>query len=234
MKNLTSWEIKKFEKVTSTNDVAKHIPNKEAKKIVVVANTQTNGRGRRGNKWVSQSGNLFFSQVFENKVCPSQLAFISSLSLVKTIKSFFPQAEVSIKWPNDVLIDEKKTSGILIETADNGSIIIGTGVNMVTHPQKTQTSYATTCLQELGKIDNNEFLQLYLSIFDKYYNISLDDFSLIREKWLNYAARINQKIKVRLKNSIDEGVFIGIDEQGFLLLKKDNIITKISVAEVFF
>ena len=61
-----------------------------------------------------------------------------------------------------------------------------------------------------------------------------ENFAFIREKWLDYAARLNQKIKVKRKDNIDEGIFCGIDEQGLLLLKQDDKQVKISVAEVFF
>jgi biotin-(acetyl-CoA carboxylase) ligase len=99
---------------------------------------------------------------------------------------------------------------------------------------KYQTTYSTTNLKSLGDIDNNEFLKQYLINFDKNYIICINDFSLIRKKWLSYAARLNQEIKVKRKDNIDIGIFRGIDEHGFLLLEQSGKQQKISVAEVFF
>lgn len=234
MLNKNKWNIEKFDEVTSTNDVAKQKSEYNNDKLIIVADSQTNGRGRRGNKWISQKGNLFFSQLFASQVNISHLVFVSSLSLVETIKSFFPKADIAIKWPNDILLNEKKTAGILIETTDNEMTIIGIGLNMISQPEETQTIYPVTNLNVLGKIDNYKFLYKYLENFDKNYIICQDNFAFIREKWLDYAARLNQKIKVKRKDNIDEGIFCGIDEQGLLLLKQDDKQIKISVAEVFF
>ena len=234
MQNQTLWNIEKFDEVTSTNDVAiqKSVNNSDS--CVIVAKTQTSGRGRRGNKWISQTGNLFFSQVFTSKIAVSYLAFVTSLSISETIKNFFPSADVAIKWPNDVLIDEKKVSGILIEVTENEAVVIGIGVNVVNNPDQDQTSYSTTNLLTMGAINNDKFLKQYLINFDKNYAICQNSFAQIREKWLKYAARLNQKIKIKYNNKYDEGIFKGIDEDGLLLLEQGNKQIKISVAEVFF
>ena len=234
MQNCGLWKIIEFDEVTSTNDVAKHNAESNPSNMVIVAKSQTNGRGRRGNRWISQKGNLFFSQLFDNKTNVSDLAFVASLSLAEAIKKIFPASDITIKWPNDVLINEKKVSGILIETADNDMVIIGIGVNMVCNPDENQTAYPTASLKILGEADNNEFLKQYLESFDKNYAICQNDFASIRKNWLKYAARLNQKIKVKRKDKIDEGIFNGIDEQGLLLLEQDNKQLKISVAEVLF
>ncbi len=234
MPNKNEWNIEKFDEVTSTNDVAKQMAGYNNDKLIIVADSQTDGRGRRGNKWISQKGNLFFSQLFVSQVNVSHLVFVSSLSLVEAIKSFFPKADITIKWPNDILLNEKKIAGILIEITDNEMIIVGIGVNMISRPEELQAIYPVANLNVLGKIDNDKFLYKYLENFDKNYIVCQNDFALIREKWLTYAARLNQKIKVKRKDNIDEGIFCGIDEQGLLLLKQDNKQVKISVAEVFF
>ena len=228
------WNIKKYNEVTSTNDVAKSLAEADCRKTVIVAEHQTAGRGRRGNSWISQKGNLFFSQVFNHKSNISELVFVSSLSLLETIKSFYPSLNISIKWPNDILINDKKTAGILIEKADNDMVIIGIGVNIYQSPKIEQVSYPTACIDETGGLDKDDFLLKYLSIFDNNYAISMKDFNIIRENWLKNVTRLNQKIKVKRKDKIDEGIFKGIDEQGLLLLEHNNKIIKISTGEVFF
>ena len=228
------WIIKKYNEVTSTNDVAKVIAETDCSNTVILAEHQSLGRGRRGNSWISQKGNLFFSQVFNHKSNISELVFVSSLSLLETIKSFYPSLNISIKWPNDILINDKKTAGILIEKADNDMVIIGIGVNISQSPKIEQVSYPTACIDETGELDKDDFLLKYLSIFDNNYAISMKDFNIIRENWLKNVTRLNQKIKVKCKDKINDGIFKGIDEQGFLLLEHNNKLTKISTGEVFF
>ena len=233
MQNL--WNLEKYNEVSSTNDVAKDRSFETKENLVVVADIQYLGRGRRGNKWMSQRGNLFFSQLFYSKTVNSNLAFVASLSLVEAIKNISEIKSVSLKWPNDILIDMKKVAGILIEQADNGMTIIGIGVNLVAHPNEQQTSYPSTDLISNGvKIPREKLLSEYLSYFDKNYELCLKNFNIVREKWLKFASGLNQKIKVKIKDEIKEGIFKGIDEQGLLLLQQDNDIIKISVAEVFF
>lgn len=233
MQNL--WNLEKYNEVSSTNDVAKERAFDTKENLIIVADAQYMGRGRRGNKWVSQRGNLFFSQIFSSKVTNSNLAFITSLSLVEAIKNISQIKNISLKWPNDVLINMKKVAGILIEQADNGMVIIGIGINLLAHPNEQEISYPTTDLASNGvNISREKLLSEYLSCFDKNYELCLKDFDMVRKKWLKFASGLNQKIKVKRKDEIKEGIFKGIDEQGLLLLQQDNDIIKISVAEVFF
>lgn len=233
MQNL--WNLEKYNEVSSTNDVAKERANNCRDNLIIVADMQYFGRGRRGNKWVSQKSNLFFSQLFLSQTNISNLAFVASLSLAEAIKNISHSCDISIKWPNDVLLFEKKVAGILIEQTDNDMVIIGIGVNLGIHPSQEETSYESTDLMSHNiNITREKLLSEYLSCFDKNYELCLDDFGLVREKWLGLASHINEKIKARLKDKVEEGIFKGIDEQGLLLLQQDNEIIKISVAEVFF
>ncbi|MBR2923182.1 MAG: biotin--[Alphaproteobacteria bacterium] len=233
MQNL--WNLEKYNEVSSTNDVARERSLHTKENLVVVADIQYLGRGRRGNKWVSQRGNLFFSQLLATETINSNLTFVASLSLAETIKNISKIKNISLKWPNDVLIDMKKVAGILIEQADNGMIIIGIGVNLIAHPNEQETSYPSTDLSSNDiNISREKLLSEYLSYFDKNYELCLKNFDIIRKKWLKFACGLNQKVKVKYKDTIKEGVFKGIDEQGLLLLQQDKDTIKISVAEMFF
>lgn len=233
MQNL--WIVEKYNEVSSTNDVAKQRAASIKDNLVVIADMQYFGRGRRGNKWISQRGNLFFSQLFSSQANTSDLAFVASLSLVEAIKNISDIKNISIKWPNDVLIFEKKVSGILIEETNNNKVVIGIGVNLTDHPDSSKTSYPTTDLKSNHiEVSKEKLLLEYLSCFDKNYELCLNNFDIIRQEWLKYASHLNKKIKVKRKDKIDEGIFKGIDEQGLLLLQQEDKITKISVAEVFF
>ena len=231
MQKSKDWTIKKYETVTSTNDIAKESFCDE-NKIVIVAKKQLSGRGRRGNIWISQSDNLFFSMLFRADTDISNLTFVSSLSIAETISNISDNIKPEIKWPNDVLIENKKVSGILIEGLPEQRVIIGIGVNTNSHPNETDFE-ATNIASRTTKINNDVFLREYLQIFDKNYKLCLRDFGFIRQKWLKYATKLNQIIKVRRKNNAEEGIFRGIDEKGLLLLEQNKKIQKIAVAEVF-
>ena len=229
------WKIKRYDIVSSTNDVAKELSKDIKEPTVIVAETQTSGRGRRGNKWISKTGNLFFSQIFSSRTTVSNLAFVTSLSVVEAICNFNHNTNVAIKWPNDILIEDKKIAGILIENTPENNVILGIGVNIISNPDTSEISYHSTNLSANGITSSKErLLEEYLKMFDKNYALCMQNFELLRIKWLQYASHLDQKIKVKRKNNVEEGIFKGIDEQGLLLLEQDSKISKIAVAEVFF
>jgi BirA family biotin operon repressor/biotin-[acetyl-CoA-carboxylase] ligase len=142
-----------FKTVNSTNDLAIQIIKKTNNKSgIIIAEKQKKGRGQYGKKWTSFKGNLFVSIFFKiNKVQLSlkDLTKVNSL-LVKKLLSKFYNGKITIKKPNDLLIDNKKVSGILQETLlklDQKFIIIGIGVNLIKNPNLT--NYPTTNLLDL-------------------------------------------------------------------------------------
>ncbi len=232
--NICGWQWIDYPSVGSTNDEAKNICSAvDVKKIVITAVEQTQGRGRRGRNWISDSGNLFMSQLYKPQHKISDLVFISSLSIAQTVLSFSSDLDVKIKWPNDVLLDNKKFCGILIE-AEKDYVIIGIGVNLNSCPPDQDIIYPATDIASYGlNLSRLDFLQKYLSIFNE--NTKLykqNGFNDIRLNWLKYAYRLNQEIKIK-NNSAIQGIYKGIDENGFLLLEQDNKVTKISVGDIF-
>lgn len=234
VENICGWQWIDYPSVGSTNDEAKNICSAvDVKKIVITAVEQTQGRGRRGRNWISDSGNLFMSQLYKPQHKISDLVFISSLSIAQTVLSFSSDLDVKIKWPNDVLLDNKKFCGILIE-AEKDYVIIGIGVNLNSCPSDQDIIYPATDIASYGlNLSRLDFLQKYLSIFNE--NTKLykqNGFNDIRLNWLKYAYRLNQEIKIK-NNSAIQGIYKGIDENGFLLLEQDNKVTKISVGDIF-
>ena len=135
------FKIFKFNTVTSTNDVAiKLIKKNKSKSGCVYAHIQTKGRGTRGKKWISKKGNLFGSIFFPlKKDFPSfsEFSIINPIILSKVIENFSGSKEISFKWPNDVFLNRKKICGILQEliTSNNKKfLILGIGINIISHP----------------------------------------------------------------------------------------------------
>lgn len=234
---MTDWPIFHFDVVGSTNDVAKEYSQTAVGNFVVQADAQTDGRGRRGRKWISLKGNLFFSVglKFELKNL-GMLVLISSMSLLQTIKDIKADADVKLKWPNDVLLNNAKVSGMLLEKGDGEYMIVGIGVNIKQNPDSTQMLYKTTSLKISGiSTDKDEFLNMFLQRFSE--NLSLwqkNGSDFVRRKWLENAKGLHEEIVIRQENSEYKGIFTNIDESAALLLNTNQGMQKILVGDVFY
>ena len=217
------WEIKQFNEVSSTNILARDMNVG----TVVMAESQTAGRGRYGRVWQSPIGNLYASFVFPNtEVLKKYLSFITGLALAESL----PEFDVHLKWPNDVLLDGKKLAGILLETTED-KIIVGVGVNLVSSPIKNML-YPTTNLG--GKLHPIALVKRLII----QYNALLDvldkkGFKKIKNRWLDLAQSIGETISVHLPNQELVGVFKGIDDHGALILKSHDGIHTIMAGDVF-
>ena len=149
------FEIFKFTSVTSTNDVALNLIQEEKKEIgYVCADKQTKGRGTHGRKWISNKGNLFGSLFFplkNNYPTFNEFSIINPVILSGVIENYCEKKNISFKWPNDILINGKKICGILQEliTLNNKRfLIIGIGINIVSHPNINIEHQATNIFLE--------------------------------------------------------------------------------------
>jgi BirA family biotin operon repressor/biotin-[acetyl-CoA-carboxylase] ligase len=163
-----------FKTVNSTNDVAiRIIKNSNNKSGIVIAEKQIKGRGQYSKKWISYSGNLFVSIFFTiDKINLSleQMTRINCL-LVKKLLSFYYKGKITIKKPNDLLINNKKISGILQEKFTNSKknfIIIGIGINLIKSPNIV--GYPTTNFFELTniKLDKKNVILRLQRIFENF------------------------------------------------------------------
>ena len=152
------FEIFNFASVSSTNDVAISLIEKEKKNSgCVYAETQTKGRGTHGKNWISSKGNLFISIFFhlkENYPPFNEFSVINPLIVSEVIKNFCRDKAVSLKFPNDVFLNGKKICGILQETITfnkKNFLIIGIGMNVVSNPKIIDLYEATNILFETKK-----------------------------------------------------------------------------------
>lgn len=238
---MSEWICLELGEVESTNDEALRLSQKMdvQQKAVVTAIKQTKGRGRRGRDWASLEGNLFMSLVISAELKDlGKIVLLSSLSLHRTIKSLCDKinAKVELKWPNDVLINGQKVSGMLLEKGAGEYLIIGIGVNIVAVPKLEGLIYPAISLKKIGIMtDRESFLQKYLAIFDEMADTwRHEGFEKIRKEWLNSVKGLGDIISVMNSNTIIKGVFDGVDENGSLLLEVDGKITKILAGDVFY
>lgn len=233
----SDWWWQDFENVSSTNDIAYEFSfNPPDSQYVISAKRQTSGRGRRGRSWQSLDGNLFFSLVLQaSNELINHLPFICSLALKDTILSLKADIDITFKWPNDVLIEGAKISGILLEKAANNYLIIGIGVNLMVAPEDKDIIYPTTFLKKYDiDIDRYKFLQQYLQFFDVLLlEWKQNGSAYINQKWLLHAIGLGKKIIINTEKTSHEGIFSGIDNNGALLLDNNGQISKIYAGDVF-
>ena len=144
-----------LEAVGSTNDEARRLVSEDtaADLLVVTARTQTAGRGRRGRQWRSPEGNLHASVLIrlDRSLAESaQIGFVAALAVVEGLAELVPAADFRCKWPNDVLCNGKKIAGMLLETAGDGWLVLGLGVDVAQAPPPGEALYAAIALAELG------------------------------------------------------------------------------------
>ena len=237
---IDDWFWKDFVTTSSTNDEQKKLLPlpKNMEKVIITAKEQTAGRGRLDHKWISMNGNLFMSLGINwNLQDIAILSLISSLALYQTIKSYTPKGEILLKWPNDVFIDYKKVSGILIESVAPSFAVVGIGINIAQTPKlEQQLLYLPTSLKEQGiTTDRLDFMKNYLLFFDK----TISAFhqygnSAIISEWQQKALALGNNIKFKTAKEEIFGKFLGLDNKGMLLLQTENDIRTISTGDISF
>jgi BirA family biotin operon repressor/biotin-[acetyl-CoA-carboxylase] ligase len=251
MKNAQNYQFKKFlihqfDEVESTNDLAFSLAeNKEIfANQIIVASKQKKGRGRLNRNWESPIGNLYFSLVLQPKIAVekiSQISFVAVCALQIAIEKIFKQqkivGEIKNKWPNDLLIDRKKIAGILLESKISNKIcdfvILGMGVNINSNPSKTL--FPSTNLKNFScEISSLKMLEFFLEEFENLYENWLNfGFQNIRNLWQGNAFNLNSEININLGDSMIQGFFQEIDNEGNIIIKNhNNEIKKVTYGDV--
>jgi BirA family biotin operon repressor/biotin-[acetyl-CoA-carboxylase] ligase len=239
------YQLSHLAEVDSTNEESRRMAAQhQTVPTWILADRQTAGRGRRGRVWESPTGNLmttlYLPQAFD-AVKAGQIAFVAGLALESTVRTLIGDgAAVSLKWPNDVLVNGKKASGILLESAmrDNKLdwLAVGLGLNLVHHP--ADMPYPATDLQAEGsaQISNVQALTLLATTFDVFFKQwQSGGFEPILRAWRQVAHGLGRPIVARLEKHQIEGIFLDIDEKGALMLKDANGATHIiDAGDIFF
>ena len=223
-----------LDEVDSTNLYGKKNIDTLADKTVISAKRQLSGRGRLNRVWLDLGeGNLFVSLVlkpslkFDEKF--ANLTQYLSVILCKTLEQYGLQPE--IKWPNDVLINGKKVAGILSETVMQGQIfkglVLGFGVNISAGANDVKLvtdKYVTSVSLERGKlVDGKLFLNDLLNLFFQDYNKFLvSGFEFIKHDYVKRVNFLEKELCVKVFNDTKCGVAKGINDNGALILEKNN------------
>jgi BirA family biotin operon repressor/biotin-[acetyl-CoA-carboxylase] ligase len=240
---IPGYTIERHGEIGSTNDRALDHARAGLDRVWVTADRQTGGRGRGGRAWSSPSGNLYASlgliDPCEAPVAP-QLGFVAGVALHAAVESVTAAGKrLALKWPNDVLLDGAKLSGLLVEGGRDGVgrlvVAIGMGVNCVAHP--ADTPYPATSLAAAGfPCDASGLfgalrreIASRLSVWERGAG-----FAAIRAEWLERAHGIGAPVRVRRPDGDLAGMFRDIDAEGRLLLAIGSEIRVIEAGDVFF
>ncbi|HIJ81469.1 MAG TPA: biotin--[acetyl-CoA-carboxylase] ligase [Desulfuromonadales bacterium] len=236
-----------LQQTVSTNaDAFRRAEEGAAEGTVVVADSQSGGKGRRGRVWSSPAAvNLYCSVVLRPQIMPQQapqLTFLSAVAVARAIEQL-SACTPQIKWPNDVLISGKKVAGLLnemsAETDGINFVILGIGVNlnMTTDQFPADLHHpATSLLIESGsQVERGKFAACLLTELDRLYSEFLKlGFAPVREEWRRRCNASGRKVVVSDAGMEGlSGMFAGIDEDGALLLKTDaGVIERIAGGDV--
>ncbi|WP_414463213.1 biotin--[acetyl-CoA-carboxylase] ligase [Hyphomicrobium sp. DY-1] len=210
----------------------------------VIADVQTGGRGRSGRQWVSQTGNLHASLAFrctapmEKAGQLSLLAGISVIDAIRATMDLASEAELRLKWPNDILIGFAKAGGILVESTSlrEGSgflAILGFGLNLVTFPDAL--GRAATALGHFGRPPEPRIL---LDVLSERVFHWLDcwnagaNFAAIREAWIERAGPLGERITINTTQGPVSGTYQGLAETGALLAEVGGAVREVNYGDV--
>ncbi|QXK92107.1 biotin--[acetyl-CoA-carboxylase] ligase [Neoehrlichia mikurensis] len=226
-----------YDIIYNTNEEAINLAERGAHDgTVIISDEQIAGVGKYGRKWHSPKGNLYCSIIITSQIEFAQLQFITSVAVGKTLNQIFNQkigSFISYKWPNDVLVDGKKISGILIQKKSPSAwLVIGIGINMYNSP-----FYATSIVNHVSnfKLSNLQLLQIFLKYFHGLRQDFLKNgFQIIRKLWLEKAHLLNSPIKIMTYDQrVYSGLFLGIDNEGSAIIKRDCKMLKIRYGEIY-
>ena len=228
------YSLLNYKSLDSTNKKIKRLikMKKKSGNFCVSSITQTNGYGRRNTIWHSYNGNVHLS-IFLRPDClikqVNQLSFLTSISINQTLKQFKNRNKIQYKWPNDMLLNERKFAGILLETSLNSNkkinwVIIGVGVNLKKYPQlKKEMFKATSLHKENILIDRDNFIKDFLEIFFKNFEKwKKSGFKFIKKDWLSNVYKKRGIIIVKKGNQYIKGKLINLLTNGSIKIKSNK------------
>ena len=230
------FDIRQLDVTASTNDEAKNAAEGGAPEGTVVwALEQQAGRGRQGRVWSSPRGNLYCSILLRPEIPVREwgkYSFVVGLALYETV-AFYLNKKIELKWPNDVLVEGRKISGILLESGENW-LVAGMGLNVLHVPENPIYSVTSLAMETPHMPLLETVLTKLLDRLDHWYGcLNQTGFAPIRHAWLERARKGN--LRVRQPQGDIEGQFADLDPDGNLcLILKDGTQKTFSTGDVFF
>jgi len=239
-------KIHHFDSLDSTNTKAReYIQEGAPAGTTIVATTQTAGRGRGDRKWLSPPGGLYFSTLLapSKPTRAPELSILAGAAVAQAIRQILPnRLLVTLKWPNDVLVNGKKIAGILSESVGDetmGTCIVGVGINLNATSEDLipflQNPFPATSLSvevEGSTFSADQVLDVTLTKLEALYELYWEKgFDFIREIWNENCRMIGKKVQIENSGFLghndkaakcQEGVFMGIDATGAMLVRSES------------
>ena len=235
-----------FEVTDSTNEQAKKLAWEGAPHgTLITADTQTSGKGRRGRSWESEEQNgIYMSFILKPKILPQNASMLTlvtassvSLAIQKQLKK---EGIISyIKWPNDIVMNQKKICGILTEMelkqGEIAHIIVGIGINVNQKKFPKEIDIASSIFLETGQIlEKEELIQEILRCFEEKYTIFLktEDLTELKQEYESLLINKEKRVTVLEPKGSWEGIARGITNKGELIIDTENGVQYVSSGEV--
>ncbi|MFC4777598.1 biotin--[acetyl-CoA-carboxylase] ligase [Paenibacillus sp. GCM10023252] len=227
--------IKLYDTIDSTQNKAQQLAEQGAAEgTLVLAEQQLSGRGRMGREWISPSGKGIWMSMVLRPIVPihyaPQLTLMTAVALCRTLKRHISK-EITIKWPNDLLIDGKKISGILLESAAEDERLryvtagIGISVNLeaADYPPQLLDKVTSLRIAEGRKLDRMSIITDFLLEWEQLYTLHQDQgFSVIAALWEALSSTLNTPARLITPQGTIEGIPIGLAASGALIVEQAN------------
>ena len=220
-------ELYYYHEIDSTNRVAESFAQQSFRQgITVVADSQTAGRGRSTNQWFSPAGvNIYSTLILKpDAAYLHRIPFISGLAIAKTLAAL--GLKIDLKWPNDLLVEDRKIGGILVQSAmEAGALkyaVVGFGINVntISFPENLKETATSILIEREEPADRESILAGILMHFEKLYSdmaeVSWEDFSKEIEKKSTFVR--NCEVRIENHEGVSEGITAGLDSYGGLIV----------------
>lgn len=250
-KVISIWSVQHRNQVESTNKMMIQMfeENEHLHHFVISADQQSSGKGRLGHDWASPKGNSYSTYLlnfqkddfFLKSENLSLLGFATAIAIVRTLLDFgVSKSDIFCKWPNDILVQGKKISGILLESITGGdnqlkAVMVGCGVNLNHVPKDATIHGQSLSILVNAFIDPNIYLEQYLlHLTDIILHWKQNGQDFIVKSWRDYSHKHGDKIRVRLPHEVFYGSFDHFDSNGHLVVRlNDGNLRTIYAGEVF-
>lgn len=228
-----------IDEVESTNSLLLNSNEYKEHGTVLFAELQTKGRGRLNRDWRSaRELNLTFSILLKENLSNLNLVNLgTAVAIAHSINNFY-QLDVTLKWPNDVLINDKKTAGTLIESSSKSNkiekVVVGIGINVNQTAFNGEYRIKPTSIKRECKetVSRERLLSEILNNFEEMLNDLESNKQKVLEDWKSRSKHLGEKIKIEDGNQTKFGLFYDIDDDGYLLLKNNDKIERITFGDV--
>ncbi|MDD1723930.1 MAG: biotin--[acetyl-CoA-carboxylase] ligase [Methanospirillum sp.] len=226
-----------FESIPSTiwygKDLAEQGGIEEMNGMVIIAEEQTGGIGRMGRAWVSPAGGIWVTIILQPKIPIDHLFMLTlaaSVSVARVLRKMYDIGAL-IKWPNDIIIGDKKVGGILLELGAEGNLVeyclvsigIDANIKVESMSQSIRTTMTSISEEINQEVDRAVLLAAILKEFESRYDmISQGEYDAVTREWKNFSSTIGRRVRIVTLRTQFEGEAVDVDPNGALVVKKDN------------